>query len=139
MLIEKVFEFNSVMLGHQHDHPHTLDQGNVDFIRTAITEELDELSAASSSGGSDVDTMVGQADALLDLMYFTIGGFTRMGLSPGLVDEMFNVVHQSNMAKARGPKAGRVTDLPDATKPEGWIPPEDRLKEILIEYIRRCE
>lgn len=80
-----------------------------------LKEELDEFTFAP-------DDAEAQADALVDLIYVALGRLVEMGVAPGAA---FEEVHAANMRKARGsnakrPEAGGV----DATKPEGWEPPD---------------
>lgn len=45
---------------------------------------------------SVADPLIGQVDALLDLLYFTYGSFVLMGVNP---EPIFAIVHQANMKK----------------------------------------
>jgi len=86
-----------------------------------MLEELGEFMEA--------DTIEDQADALTDLLYFTLGTFTLMGINP---EPIFNIVARANLGKI----------LPDGTvlrdvqgkivKPDGWHEkhaPEREIKE----------
>lgn len=79
-----------------------------------LKEETAELEAAVL-GGSVSD----QADALIDLIYFAIGGLYQMGVP---FQACWESVHSKNMAKVVG-MTKRGTDN-DAMKPEGWTPPD---------------
>lgn len=78
-----------------------------------LDEELTELRTAVE--GNDVAE---QVDALIDIIYFALGGLFQMGAP---VHACWNAVHTKNMAKVPG-ITKRGTDN-DATKPEGWEPP----------------
>lgn len=62
------------------------------------------------------NTIEDQVDALIDLLYFTIGTFTIMGVKP---ESIFDIVHAANMGKVID---GNVTrnEQGKILKPEGW-------------------
>jgi len=75
-------------------------------------------------------------DAVIDNLYFSYGILYKMGMDERLVNRLFDVVHNANMTKAKGVKAGREGfDAADARKPKDWIDPKDKFKEILSDYI----
>lgn len=82
--------------------------------KKGLREELAELEAAIA-GGNVGD----QADALIDLVYFAIGGLFQMGVPAAAC---WNAVHAKNMTKVVGMTHRGTTN--DATKPEGWTPPD---------------
>lgn len=77
----------------------------------------------------DTNDTTGQVDALIDLIYFAMGGLTRLGLDSEQSNQIFQIVHDANMAKKRGNK-GRGSDM-DAVKPESWESPEAKIADIL--------
>jgi len=75
------------------------------------------------------------ADAIIDNLYFSYGILYKMGLDERLVNRLFDAVHEANMTKAKGVKAGREGfDAADARKPEDWVDPKDKFREILNDY-----
>lgn len=62
------------------------------------------------------DTVVDQADALTDLLYFVMGTFVEMGIKP---DALFDIVHNANMAKLVNGKPMRDKQG-KIIKPTGW-------------------
>ena len=64
-----------------------------------------------------------------DLIYFAMGGLTRLGVTGKQAIELFEMVHKANMRKVTGNKV-RGSDL-DATKPDSWEGPEDQIKRIM--------
>ena len=83
-----------------------------------IKEEVKEL--------GDAMTLVDQADAYLDIVYFAIGGLVELGVEPS---RLWEIVHTANMAKVQ--PDGSVKRDPEngnkVVKPEGWEPPEPKL------------
>jgi predicted HAD superfamily Cof-like phosphohydrolase len=81
----------------------------------------------------DATTLVEQADAAIDGLYFNIGILVELGLDPG---PLWDIVHQANMKKLHlvdgvyqvvyypegHPKAGKVM------KPENWTDPGPELQ-----------
>lgn len=115
--------------------PTILSPGRLEFFLGAADEELQEFKEATIAGD------IGEAaDALIDLIYFTLGRLYEMGV-PG--DIVFEDVHKANMKKKRGIKPERrIKHKDDAMKPEGWKPPDHswlaylpvadcRLKEVV--------
>ena len=85
------------------------------------------LAAAYSSDLSgaliqDVDRM----DKAIDAIYFAIGSMHKLGLSPEQIVEGVQVVHDANISKStKKDSEGKII------KGESFIPPENRLQEIL--------
>jgi len=93
-----------------------------------LGEELDELAEALVEGDK-----VGVFDALLDLVYVAYGTALFAGISPAQWHAGMHAVHTANMAKVRVESAAdsKRGSIFDCKKPEGWVGPEARLKEIL--------
>ena len=83
-------------------------------------EELVEFWEAA-----EIQDLAGQADALIDLVYFAIGTANMLGLP---WQELWNDVQRANMAKERG--VGKRGHLVDCVKPDGWKGPVTM--EILV-------
>ena len=115
--------FNKAVIGIERECPQTL---GIDkrWLIGAILEELEELLEA--------DNTVDEADALADIIYFAMGGFTRMGISSKKASRIFNAVHCANMAKVAGKKESRAVEgVTDAAKPVTWVGPEETIKQII--------
>lgn len=74
-----------------------------------------------------------QADAMIDLLYFSLGTLVEMGLE---ADELFDTVQRANMAKLwsdgkphYNPKDGKVI------KPEGWEDPAPKIRAYIDKII----
>ena len=83
------------------------------------------------------NTLVGEVDALLDLLYFTYGSFALMGVDP---HEIFNIVHKANMGKIFPDGKPRFDpDTHKIQKPENWeadFAPEKKITAELDRQIR---
>lgn len=90
-----------------------------------MLEELHEFQAAHLNGD-----LTKAADALADLAYFTIGTAIQMGIP---FDQVWNLVHQANMEKARVAGAGesKYSDGADIIKPAGWKSPNPAIEALL--------
>ena len=94
--------------------PQMIDTERLVWFNRAVREELGELIEAS--------TVEGQADAIVDLIYFAAGRLYEMGVDGGLA---FDLVHEANMRKHRGQLAKRPGSRGhDAIKPIGWQKPD---------------
>lgn len=82
-----------------------------------LQEEMGEIMDAVED--NDQEEFV---DGLIDLIYFAAGTLTLFQCDP---EAAWDNVHNANMQKEKGIKAGRPNPLglPDALKPEGWAPP----------------
>jgi phosphoribosyl-ATP pyrophosphohydrolase len=88
--------------------------------RNLITEEFNELTDAEYA-----NDLVEIADALADIIYIACGTAVSYGIP---LDDVFEEVHASNMAKLVDGKVIRRADG-KVQKPEGWQPPD--IKRIL--------
>lgn len=100
-----------------------------EWLVGVIDEEKQELDDAYT----DRD-YIGYIDALVDNIYFCLGGLVRIGLNEELVEKIFDVVHHCNMEKIKGKKARLIENDDDAIKPENWVSPEEKIIEILETY-----
>jgi len=92
----------------------------VDFM----AEELQEFIEAAKN-----QDLVGQADALVDLVYVALGTACMLGLP---WEELWQVVHDANMRKVR--RAEGTGDHHTIVKPQGWVAPEAKLLEVLYDH-----
>jgi Phosphoribosyl-ATP pyrophosphohydrolase len=93
--------------------PIHLTKRKLDERVVCMQEELDEFKDACK-----LQDLPGQADALVDLVYFALGTANMLGLP---WQELWNDVHEANMRKVAGiTKRGHKFDC---IKPEGWVGP----------------
>ena len=85
-----------------------------------LSEEFEEYRNAEYD-----NNIVEIADALADIIYIACGTAVSYGIP---LDEIFNEVHRSNMAKLVDGKVLRREDG-KIKKPEGWTPPD--IKSII--------
>ena len=121
---EQIYTFNTEVLGVEPMGLGMLNADEVNDLHAFISEETDEFVQA--------DTMVEQVDALLDLIYFAVGGLTKVGMTPDEMAECMTAVHTANMTKSLGKKDTRP-DIQgtDARKPPGFVAPDEAIKRIL--------
>lgn len=81
-------------------------------------EKAKQKSLAEEYPKTELDKVVGQADALTDAFYFLAGSFVEMGVMP---QPLFDIVQAANMAKL-GPDGKPIIRESDnkIMKPEGW-------------------
>ncbi|MFC3932148.1 Cof-type HAD-IIB family hydrolase [Streptococcus dentapri] len=61
-----------------------------------LHQAIDKAAAKVQSKEHPESPLIGQVDALVDLLYLTYGSFVLMGVDPGSI---FNIVHSANMGK----------------------------------------
>lgn len=127
-MLHDVYYFNRFVLGIERTAPKRLAAPESGWLDMALREEVDEL-LASKSLEEDID-------ALIDLIYFAIGGLYRLGVSEDQAMKAFQIVHEVNMMKKAGVKPTRPQNgqVADAIKP-------DDLPDPLVEIRRmfQCE
>jgi thymidylate synthase (FAD) len=98
-----------------------------EFRTKFMQEELDEYKEAIQDGN-----MVKAFDALIDLVYVTLGTAYLHGFP---MDEGFDAVQEANLLKERvvSKDQSKRDSLFDIIKPEGWVPPEEKLEDLLRE------
>ena len=97
--------------------PRILSDEMNDFRLTCMKEELKEYEDAVADGD-----LAAQLDALVDLVYFTLGTAYLQGFD---FDEAWNRVQRANMQKVRCevPYDSKRGSTFDVIKPPGWTPP----------------
>ena len=127
---DNVVHFNREIVGIPDREKGLLNHDELTFMKKVMTEERDEFVKAHA----DHD-YIGAIDALIDQMYFCIGGLHKLGLSVPEMEACCQAVHEANMTKKGGQKKGRETGTAkDAIKPEGWVSPEERIAAIVGGY-----
>ena len=101
---------------------------------------LDKAKEKVKQNGSPQSTLLGQVDALMDLLYFTYGSFVLMEVDPAPI---FTIVHQANMGKIF-PDGKAHFDLVThkILKPDDWeerFSPEPLIAKELKNQLRISE
>lgn len=110
-LLERTIAWNNI----RGNTPDTLNWG---LELAMLQEELDELASAHHR--------VDQFDALLDLMFVTLGSLGKMGLTPEQIVDGYEAVMLANESKSSTKNSnGKIT------KPLGFVGPEASLQTIL--------
>lgn len=92
-----------------------------------LQEELTEYQTALMDNDK-LSQLVGIVDSLIDVTYVALGTLYMLGIP---VEDCWFAVHSCNMAKEPGETKRKNSVMPDAHKPEGWVGPEGRLRELL--------
>lgn len=116
---QMVKEFHKLMGQPIGEKPRLLSSDRVDLRAKWLMEECSEF--------IDADNVEDQADALIDIIVFALGGFVEMGILP---ERLFEVVHQANMQKM-GPGGKPIFIDGKVSKPPGFVPPNKRIAAIL--------
>jgi predicted HAD superfamily Cof-like phosphohydrolase len=72
---------------------------------------------------SDVDRL----DKAADIIVFAVGSMLKLGLTIKQIEKAMGIVCEANLAKLTANKDAYGKQL----KPEGWVAPEDKLKQLL--------
>lgn len=123
----QVIEFNQQILGIQPREKNMLNLVEYDISCKALLEEVEEFQEGHLNGD-----FIACVDAMVDLMYFSVGVLYKMGLSAEEITKCMTAVHEANMEKKLGVNYKRGDgSAADAVKPYGWISPEHRIIDIL--------
>lgn len=123
-IIDQIFDFNEQVIGTGDVDLNPLTEKQHEWTQKFCAEELTELREAFEQ-----QDIVKMCDAVADLIYGAMGTFKKMGLNRAQVRMVFQFVHEANMTKKKGDK-GRGSDE-DAVKPEDFVPPEDKIGDML--------
>lgn len=109
-------------------------QGMVEQLHAA----LDKAVAKVNQRGTASVSLVGQVDALVDLLYFTYGSLALMGVDPA---PLFDLVHEANMGKIFPDGKAHFDPITHKIlKPADWeekYAPEPALQKALAEQLER--
>ncbi len=98
-----------------------------EFIEACGLEDLHLENGTQLQESDREQNLAGQADALVDLVYFALGTVNMLGLP---WQPLWDDVQRANMAKVRGvTQRGHKVDV---KKPPGWVGPQT--DAILIEH-----
>lgn len=117
---EKVKTFHENFDSPVAETPEMLPRQRSEARASWMREEIEEFLEA--------ETVYDQADAMIDLIYFALGTMVEMGTPP---EELFDTVQEANMKKLWPDGKPRFREDGKIIKPEGWQPPEPRLKKII--------
>lgn len=127
LFVDQVIDFNTKIIGVQQREIGLLSDSELEYAMKAINEEATEFKDAHSQ-----QDVIGAVDAVIDLMYFSIGFLRRMGLTADQISSCMTAVHNANMEKKLSMEVQkRVAGVADAAKPQGWVGPEERIAFIL--------
>lgn len=116
-------QFDQVKIFHKEfnhpisEKPILINKDRVKSRSNWMIEEVNEFLSAT--------TITDQADALIDLLYFTLGTFVEMGVDP---EPIFDIVQTANMSKLGPNGKPRYRDDNKILKPDNWEPPEPKIK-----------
>lgn len=135
--VADVITFNRGLLGIPDRPVALLSVAEGSHLIKCLNEEVGELIDAVTEGqlfGAAEAAVVQSVDALIDLMYFAVGGLYKMGLTRAMIVECMQTVHAANMTKVKAKVAKRhVEGAVDAGKPTDFIGPEAEIARILSE------
>jgi predicted HAD superfamily Cof-like phosphohydrolase len=114
-MFEKVIDFHTAFGQRIGSRPSLPDMNERSLRMKLLQEEMREYSEAEGD-----DNIVEIADALADIIYIACGTAVSYGIP---LDEVYNEVHRSNMAKLVDGKVLRRDDG-KIIKPEGWTSPD---------------
>ena len=151
----KVCQFTEESTGVQTPATRKMRLGEVMFLVTMLCEEAMELIAATndwehvtnpldtviecaknakeptrSESFDDVSVVAGQADALVDIMYFCYNAAAKAGID---CDEAFAIVHEANMKKRFADGQFHRNANGKVEKPPGWQEPD--LKSLAEKWL----
>ena len=123
---EMVREFQAIMNQPVADKPTAMGYERQAQRYNYLNEELIEFLEAN--------TVVDQADAMIDLIYLALGTLVEIGVQP---EELFAIVHGANMSKLwpdgkvhTNPETGKVMKPPTFVRPEPLLEAEIKRQSL---------
>lgn len=114
------------------------DKGSFDASVAQLHLALDKAVQKVKAKPTPSSPLVGQVDALTDLLYFTYGSFVLMGVDP---KPLFDTVHEANMGKIFPDGKAHFDPITHKIlKPDDWeerFAPEPHLKRELDRQIAK--
>jgi predicted HAD superfamily Cof-like phosphohydrolase len=124
-VLEEVKKFH-VAFGHPvQDKPTMLNKERLAQRNKWVEEELQE--------SLEAEDVVGQADAVIDAIYFHLGTLVEMGVMP---QGAFEIVQNANMAKLFPDGKPRYNEVNKVIKPEGWVAPEPLIEAEINKQLK---
>lgn len=112
------------------DKPTVMDAGRRSERTGYLEEEVAEFFTA--------ETVVDQADAMIDLIYLALGTLVELGVKP---EPLWNIVHSANMSKLwpdgkprLNPETGKIIKPPTFVRPEPLLAEEIERQSPHPEY-----
>jgi predicted HAD superfamily Cof-like phosphohydrolase len=121
LCFERVREFHE-----RFEHP--VADAPVQLCADRVQKRADWLESEVVEFREAVD-VAGQADAMIDIIYFALGGLVEMGVKP---ERLFDIVHAANMAKLWEDGRPRFRGDGKVIKPEGWRDPGPELEREIL-------
>lgn len=122
-----VSHFNREILGIKPRSVGSQPRSEFELSMHQLKEEIEEIEDAYEKGD-----FIGVLDGMIDLEYFLLGIFFKNGIDEETHAALFDAVHQANLLKRAGVKAGREGyDAADAVKPSSWVDPQLKFARIL--------
>jgi hypothetical protein len=112
--VERVVDWNNLRYTQEYDK---------ELLLSLLDEEINEFFTAI--------TEVDQLDALIDIIYISIGGMWKMGLTKNQIVTAINIVCDSNDTKSISKTASNVKA--NINKGVNYQPPEPQLEALLDE------
>lgn len=131
---KRVVEFNQKVLNIKPRELGLMDHDEFQLSLAQFREETGEIAQAY-----DIGDLVGVIDGVIDLHFFLLGVVYKHGIPEELYKDLFMAVADANMEKKLGVKSGRegFGNSADAIKPEGWVAPEVRIRNLIEKYLEK--
>ena len=119
---EQVYDFHEKFGAPVSDRPKLVGVERVQARSKWMLEEVGEFLSAR--------TVVDQADAMIDLIYFALGTLVEMGVKP---EGLFDIVHGANMSKLWEDGKPHYNADGKVIKSPGWEDPYPKLEKAIRE------
>jgi predicted HAD superfamily Cof-like phosphohydrolase len=106
--------------------PTMLSESRLDQRNIWVIEELHEALEATD--------VIGQADAMIDAIYFLMGSLVEMGIKPQAI---FEIVQEANMSKVFPDGKPHFNEVGKVIKPQGWVAPEPKIEAEINRQMKK--
>jgi predicted HAD superfamily Cof-like phosphohydrolase len=120
----QVKEFHEAFSHPVSEKPVALTKERAQVRMSWIQEEVNEFLEA--------DNLFDQADAMIDVIYFSLGTLVEMGVKP---QDLMDIVQNANMSKLWPDGKPRYREDGKVIKPKDWKDPYPKLKAAIEKMI----
>jgi len=129
-VIEEVIE-------HLHATDHISLKEGKDELLEDISLMIDKELQKNEVPQSYEECLIAQTDALIDQLYFVYGSLVTQGVRP---EKLFEIVNSYNMDKLQdGEIVYKDEEKKKIGKREGWLPPDEEIKEEILKQIKEAD
>ena len=134
-ILEEVIEFIASSVDTPEEMVELVNELTQSHAIEAMNKEMTKM-GERGEGYDEVDKIVDQSDALVDILYFAFGSGDQMSVD---LLPLFKIAHESNMSKLDDDGNPIYNEFGKISKSSNFIEPAPRQREEVIKQIERAD